>query len=588
MFVKTQVIIEKNVPCTMRDGTVLMADIYRPAEDGKYPVLLTRLPYSKDNPHYTQRFLDPIRAATQGYVVIIQDVRGRFRSDGTFEPHKTEEQDGYDTVEWAAALPYSNGKVGMYGLSYYGYTQLQAAVAKPPHLICIVPALTYNDLRDGVVAHGGATELAMSESWTLGTIVPDLLIRKHGHTLELATAFVRLAGQINRFEQWYQYAPVNEWPPLKELGVAEYFFDQLQTSFLDPIWEEVNVSHRFESIEVPAYHLAGWYDCFLGPTIKNFTELRKRAGTERARNGQKLIIGPWGHGVFTPVLGERSFGIHASGDWIELRGDTTSLHLRWFDHWLKGIDNKIMEEAPIKIFVMGINEWRDEWEWPLARTQYIPFYFHSDGHANTRYGDGSLKLTAPTGQEPPDTFVYDPANPVPTCGGGTLYAGIMTMGPRDQRRIEERDDVLVYTSEPLKEPLEVTGPIQVKLYASTSAVDTDFTAKLVDVQPDGTAYNLTDGIIRARYRHGYEEHFVTPGEIVEYTIDLWATSNVFLPGHRIRVEISSSNFPRFDRNPNTGNTLLNSAEMVPATQVIYHDASHPSHILLPVIPSKTQ
>jgi putative CocE/NonD family hydrolase len=581
---QTRIIIDKNVPSVMRDGTTLRADVYRPEGEGEYPVLLTRLPYNKDLPHYVNRFVDPVRVAMQGYAVIVQDVRGRFKSEGEFTSYDAEAEDGYDTVEWAAALPYSNGKVGMFGLSYYGFTQWLAAVECPPHLTAIFPSITFNDSRDGVMFQGGALQLALRESWTLGTMSADLLIRKHGMTPELAGSLNQLAGHMNKFSEWFNYAPIKEWPPLKELDVASFFYEWIDTPLDDPYWEKTSIAHRYEELDVPAYHLGGWYDCFIGPTLKNFTEMQKNAKTERARKNQKLIVGPWAHGIFTPVIAERSFGVQASGDWINLQGDITSLHLRWFDHWLKGIENQIMEEPPVKIFVMGVNQWRDEQEWPLARTEYVPYYLHSGGKANSRHGDGRLSTSKP-GLEDTDQFVYDPGNPVPTRGGSTLYAGVLTMGPRDQGGVEDRDDVLVYTTEPLTSPVEVTGPIKVKLWASTDAEDTDFTAKLVDVLPDGTAFNLADGIIRAKYRNGYTVDHIKPNEIVEYEIDLWATSNVFLPGHSIRVEVSSSNFPRFDRNPNTGGTMVESAEWKSARQTIYHDKDHPSYILLPVIPN---
>ncbi|HEX7065910.1 MAG TPA: CocE/NonD family hydrolase [Bacillales bacterium] len=576
-----QVLVEKNVPCELRDGTTLQADVYRPNQDGRYPVLLTRLPYSKDLPRYSQMLLDPIKAAGKGYAVIVQDVRGRFRSEGDFRSFLSEAEDGYDAVEWAAGLPYSSGEVGMYGLSYFGYTQLAAAVKQPPHLKAICPVMTFNDMRDGASYHGGALELGLTESWALGNISPNLLIRKHGYTAELAAALQKYAGYVNQFDNWYKNTPVKEWEPLKELGVADFFFEQIEHPIDDhDYWKQTSIADKFDRLKVPAFHLAGWYDVFLGPTLKNYMEMR-----EQTAHQQKLIIGPWGHGAFSPNVGERSFGIHSSAEFIDLQEDLTSLQLRWFDYWLKGDETNITKEAPVKLFVMGINQWRDEYEWPLARTNYVPYYFHSDGRANSRKGTGSLTADKPQ-QEAADEFVYDPENPVPTKGGGTLYAGILTMGPRDQGEIEDRDDVLVYTSEPLQVPLEVTGPVKVKLWAETDAPDTDFTAKLVDVMPDGTPYNLTDGIIRAKHRNGYDPEPIKPGEVTEYEIDMWATSNVFLPGHRVRIEISSSSFPRFEANPNTGKTMLEDTETRPARQKIYHSEQYPSQVVLPVIPTE--
>jgi len=275
----------------------------------------------------------------------------------------------------------------------------------------------------------------------------------------------------------------------------------------------------------------------------------------------------------------------ASEHFINLKEDLTALHIRWFDYWLKGENTGVADDAPVSVFVMGINEWRNEQEWPLARTQYTPFYLRGNGQANSRFGDGRLHPEKPL-DESPDQFTYNPENPVPTNGGGTLYDGIDIEGPRDQRNIEEREDILVYTSEPLEEALEVTGRITVHLWAKTDAKDTDFTAKLIDVAPDGTAYNLTDGIVRAQYRNGHHPELNVQDEIIEYEIDVWSTSNVFLPGHQIRVEISSSNYPRFDVNLNTGKSVLHSDEMVKANQTIYHDETYPSHIVLPVIPKE--
>ncbi|GEN35082.1 CocE/NonD family hydrolase [Aneurinibacillus danicus] len=578
----TQILIEKNVPCTMRDGTVLYANIYRPNQEGEFPVLLTRLPYGKDLPFYSHRYLDTNRLVSNGYVVIIQDVRGRYHSEGEFHPFTYEAEDGYDTVEWAASLPYSSGKVGMFGLSYYGFTQLLAAAERPPHLHAIFPAMTLNDQRDGGFYQNGALGLGLMETWTLESIVPDLLRRKHRDAKSYAEAIKKMANSMNHIDEWYRYAPIKDWPPIEELGVAEFFFDFMNRNLEDDVWKKTSIVDKYDRFNVPAYHVGGWYDCFLNSTIQNYTEMKKKADG-KAKHYQKIIIGPWGHGDFRTGLGERSFGVHSSGDWIDLREDLTHLHLRWFDYWLKGKDTNITEEAPVKIFVMGMNKWRDEYEWPLARTKYVPYYFHSEGGANTRFGDGRLSTEKP-GDETVDRFVYDPKNPVPTHGGATLYDGVNTMGPRDQRRIEEREDVLVYTSEPLKAPLEVTGHVKVKLWAATDAKDTDFTAKLVDVLPDGTAYNLTDGIVRARYRNGYKPEADLNGEVVEYEIDLWATSNVFLPGHCIRVEISSSNFPRFDANPNTGKTMKDSGETKPAKQTVYHNEKYPSHVILPIIP----
>ena len=566
-----QVILEKNVPCKMRDGVTLYADVYRPNVEGKFPVLLTRLPYNKDLPFYSHRYLDTNRLVQNGYMVIVQDVRGRYNSEGDFYPFVHEAEDGYDTVEWAATLPYSNGKVGMFGLSYYGFTQLLAATERPPHLKAIVPAMTLTDWKKDSVEKDGKYNLSSSQTWALESVAPDEIKRKYQDPLTYENTMKKMAGYYNEIEEWFKYMPASEWPPLKELGVAEFFFDFIQNRLSEEQYKKVSISEKFDQIQVPAYHIAGWYDNFLQATIRNFSELSKKENPTM----QKLIIGPWAHGIFQSSLGDRHFGLHASQDWIDYETDLTGLHIRWFNYWLKDEQAEFNTEAPIKLFVMGINEWRNEHEWPLARTVYTPYYLHSEGKANTRFGDGKLGAQLPN-QEQADTFMYDPTKPVPTNGGGTLVAGT-SPGPIDQRQIEEREDVLVYTSEPLTDSLEVTGPVKVKLWVKTDVVDTDFTAKLIDVTPEGKALHLTDGIRRVKVDNQHQA--------VEVDIDLWATSNVFLPGHCIRVEISSSNFPRYDINLNTGKTMIESSEAKTATQTIYHQQEFPSHILLPIIKS---
>src|SRR5690625_3570961 len=329
---------------------------------------------------------------------------------------------------------------------------------------------------------------------------------------------------------------------------------------------------------LPAYHIAGWYDNHLGHTLSNYEQMQS------SKENQKLIVGPWTHGFFDSDIGERSFGLHSSGKSIDGEDDLSSIHIKWFDHWLKGKNTSIKaDEDPVKIFVMGINKWRSEKEWPLKRTEYTPFYFDSDGFANVDMKSGKL-LQVPSEKNGKDGYIHDPANPVPSHGGGTLFFNGRNAGPRDQRGVSEREDIVVYTSAPLTESVEVTGWVKVFLWASSNAVDTDFAVKLVDVFPDGRAFNLTDGIIRAKYREGIKHQTLLNGEIIKYEIDLWATSNVFIPGHAIRIEIASSNFPRFEVNPSTGGTVLNTAEMAKAKQTIYHGVKYPSHVILPVIP----
>ncbi|WP_039043727.1 CocE/NonD family hydrolase [Sporosarcina sp. ZBG7A] len=578
MVTTQQVIIDREVPSKMRDGVTLYANIYRPSGDGIYPVVLTRLPYNKNLPDFSHRYIDPIRIALSGYVVIIQDVRGRFASEGEFAPFIQEFEDGYDTVEWAAKLPYSNGKVGMFGLSYYGFTQLYAALERPPSLKVLFPAMTGNVAERDMFSRNGVVELASAQTWMLDSISYDYLKRVGTENYE--AAMKEIAYDLDHIEESHKAVPFNNWPPIQKHPELVPFFEKY---FLSDFQKELQKETKkrlgtSNGVQIPAYHLAGWYDSHLAPTLKNFEDM------QNPHHNQKLIVGPWSHGYVDSDIGERAFGSYASGHAIEGKDDITSLHIDWFNYWLKEEHTSIHEsEDPVKLFVMGTNEWRSEKEWPLKRTEYTPLYTESDGLANTDNSAGRLTWTKPA-QASEDQYVHDPENPVPSRGGGTLFYKGRNSGPRDQREIETRSDVAVYTTTPLSEPVEVTGWITMKLWASSDAVDTDFTAKLVDVLPDGTAYNLADGIVRAKYRQKGIESVPLAGEVVGYEIDLWATSNVFLPGHAIRLEIASSNFPRYEVNPNTGNTTKDTVEMVKANQVIHHGAQYPTHIVLPVIP----
>jgi putative CocE/NonD family hydrolase len=558
---KHAVAFERDVPVKMRDGVTLYADIYRPDADGKFPVLLERTPYNKkDSTGFG------LKAVPHGYVVIVQDVRGRYASEGEWYPFKHESEDGYDTVEWAAALPYSSGKVGMFGGSYVGATQLLAAIARPPHLTGIFPIMTASDYHDGWTYQGGAFEQWFNESWT-SILACDTMERR---------------GEKNNVVPWLSKLPLTNYPIL-ELGtgqsLAPYFFDWLQHPLYDDYWKPWAIADHFSQIQVPAYHLGGWYDIFLGGTLRNYAGLKAQGASEGVRRGQRLIVGPWRHVSLDSKAGDLDFGDSA-------RVDDDELLLRWYDALLKGAENGIEKEKPVRIFVMGKNEWRDEDDWPLARARDTRFYLRSGGKANTSSGDGVLSTTPPQA-EASDRFTYDPSDPVPTRGGGLCcdaFDAHMDPGVFDQRPVESRNDVLVYTTPPLREDMEVTGPIRVELYTSSSAVDTDFTAKLVDVYPSGLVQNLTDGILRVRYRNSQEKsELMKPGQIYKLAIDVWATSNAFLAGHRVRLEVSSSNFPRFNRNLNTGEDPERGTCWVKADNLIYHDRNHPSALILPVV-----
>ncbi len=572
--------VETNLPVKMRDGVVLYADLYRPDGPGPFPVVLQRTPYDKGTSG-SMTNLDPMKAARNGYAVVIQDARGRYTSEGEFYAFRDEINDGYDTVEWAAAQPWSTGKVGMYGASYVGATQWLAAVSRPPHLAAIVPNVTASNYREGWTYQGGAFELGFNVSWTL----LQLTLANFGNLSSVknvpAERRQQLIEAVNCMESSFLHLPTSGLPDLKD-GLADYYYDWLAHPEYDDYWKALCIEDNHSRLSVPAYNIGGWYDIFLGGTIRNFLGMKENGGSDDARRGQKLLIGPWQHGSRgTSVVGNHYFGLAADA----MAADLDGVHFRWFDYWLKGIDNGVLDEPPVRIFVMGDNAWRDEQEWPLARAQNVDYYFHSQGRANSLHGDGSLR-TQPPVEEPPDVYLYNPADPVPTRGGPLCCnPHFAANGAFDQQDIEARPDVLVYSTPPLEQDVEVTGPVTVTLWAATSQTDTDFTAKLVDVCEDGCARNLTDGIIRARYRDSTSRAtLVEPGRAYQYTIDLWATSNVFQRGHRIRVEISSSNFPRFDRNTNTGNIIAGDADFKPALQTVLHDAQHPSHVTLPVVP----
>jgi putative CocE/NonD family hydrolase len=555
------VAIENGVRVKMRDGVTLVADIYHPKAPGKFPILLTRTPYNRRD-LFTGMYL-----ASRGYVAIFQDTRGRYDSEGEFYPFKNEINDGYDTIEWAAGLSYGDGQVGMFGGSYVGATQMLAATARPPHLKAIFPYVTASEYYDGWTYQSGALMQWFTSSWTTG-LAEDTVRRK--------------TSGNGRPKEWVNQLPVEGYRLVATptaADVAPYFRDWVEHERDDEYWRRWKISDHYKEMDIKALHSGGWHDIFLKGSIKNFVEMRKTAATQTARDGQRLLIGPWAHAGTSSEgkIGDVVFGKDAVMN-------MAATIARWFDYALKGVSNEFAGKTPVRIFVMGDNVWRDEMEFPLARTEYTKYFFHAAKGANSLSGDGELSTKAPE-KEKFETFEYDPQNPVPTLGGRLCCGAAIAPGPFDQRANESRSDVLVFSTPALTRDVEVTGYINVELYAASSAADTDFTAMIVDVGPDGYARFLTDGIVRARYRNSTERpEPIEPGKIYKYNIDLWATSNVFKAGHRIRVYISSSNFPRFNRNLNTGESTLGATRMVKARQTIYHDAEHQSAIVLPIIP----
>jgi uncharacterized protein len=532
------IVIEHNVAMKTRDGVTLKADDYRPASEGSFPVLLQRTPYNKDS---SVVFAE--KAVARGFMVVIQDVRGRYTSDGEWYTFKHEIDDGYDTVEWAAALPHSNGKVGLFGGSYVGATVMLAAISHPPHLAGICPVVTASNYHENWTYQGGAFEQWFDESWTaaLAQDTANRAIKKQTNAL---------IGD--------QQLPLNEFPVFN----------------IQPVSSGAELTQ-----ELAPYFLAAWYDLFQGGSLRNYLGLKAHAGNQAARDGQHLIIPIGGHSGWGQKVGDVDFGPAAPFDEV---GTT----LDWFEYLFMGRQNHFASGNPVRIFVMGKNEWRDEPAWPLARATETHYYLDSGGKANSASGDGSLSTSMP-GKEGADTFVYDPAHPVPTVGGPLCCdTEHLAPGPRDQKDVEARSDVLVFTTPPLDHDVEVTGPVTLDLFAKSSAVDTDFTGKLVDVWPNGFAQNLTEGILRASFRASTsgEPSPINPGKVYEYKIDLWSTSNVFLKGHRIRLEVSSSNFPRFDRNLNTGKSGAQNSNFITATNTILHGGAQSSALLLPVVP----
>jgi uncharacterized protein len=565
-----QIMEERNIAMKTRDGATLRADVYRPTAEGKYPVLLQRTPYDKSNVAGFGR-----RGAARGYIVVVQDVRGRYASEGEWYTFKHEMEDGYDTVEWAAGLPGSNGKVGMFGGSYVGATQMLAAIAHPPHLAGICPVVTASNYHENWTYQGGALEQWFDESWSSG-LAQDTLnraIKQETNALVGSTVL-----PLNQYPIFNLRAPRNGADLTHAL--APYFIDWLAHPLYDDYWKQWSIEENYQSIQAPALTIAAWYDIFQGGSLRNYMGLKAHAGNDAARSGQRLLVTIGGHAGGGRHIGSVDFGSAAE------EFDENNLTLEWYDYLFLGKENKFADASkPVRIFVMGKNEWRDEKAWPLERAQSKKYFLHSSGNANTVVGDGALSV-ATLRTDGADSYVYDPANPVPTTGGPLCCdTGHLAPGPQNQQQVELRKDVLVYSTPPLEQDVEVTGPITLDLYASTSAADTDFTGKLVDVGPDGMAINLTEGILRARFRESTKgaPKPIKPGEIYEYKIDLWSTSNVFLKGHKIRLEVSSSNFPRFDRNLNTGNDAATDAAMVKATNTVYHDQQHPSALILPVV-----
>jgi putative CocE/NonD family hydrolase len=589
------VAVTHDVMIPVRDGLLMATDLYRPVRNGALetqplPVLLNRTPYERESLAGSARYF-----AQRGYVVAVQNLRGRYNSQGIFlKVQPADATDGYDAIQWLAKQPYANGKVGMWGQSFAAHSQAGAAQLKPPALATLV--LNMGGLANGWdhgVRYRGAYEMGRQITWAWQQLLADAKRPE-----------IKALLERENVEDWYARQPMPRGlnPLSIEPTYEGWYLDFFEHADYDAFWKDrmVNWSEHYdETADIPMLHVGGWYDIFLAGTFQNFVELGRRNHTP-----QRLLVGPWTHsGNLRPYAGDVSFGPEGA-----IPDFQTAFHVRWFDHYLKNDATGAERDAPVRLFVMGTGDghkdadkrlfhggtWRDYPSWPVPGTRFVPYYFH---------GDGTLSPVKPTEAKSATTYTFDPAHPVPTIGGGS--SARLKDGAYDQREdprfppsaapwmpLRSRADVVVFQTEPLAEDMTIIGPITVKLHASSNRTDTDFTAKLVDVYPPtvefpgGFDLNITDAIIRGRYRATRDHQvLLTPGSVYEFTIAPFPTANVFKKGHRIRVDISSSNFPRFDVNPGTGEPLGKNRRMVTQDNTVYHSAKYPSHIVLPLAPA---
>ena len=556
--------VTKEVAIPMRDGTVLRADLLLPAATGRFPTLVYRTPYGKQFAMKDGSTFE--KAATRGYGVLIEDVRGRYASDGDFLPYQNEGRDGYDTIEWAAQQPWSDGNVGTFGLSYPGAVQWLAAIENPPHLKAMVPAMTFSTPRNFFYS-GGVFDGSWLD-WIWFNIAPDIRHRKN-----LPGPLTRKeagASWKENHERMQNFLPLGDLPDLQQ--VAPFYHDWLAHPPSDPWWDWAELRDKYKRTHVAVLNFSGWYDEAYGPdgATTNFNGLlAARAAEKNPRT--RTIMGPWTHGgQAESKSGERDFGPTAPIDYDEMI-------LRWMDRYVRGVDNGVDREKPVRIFVMGENLWRDEASWPLVRAKDTPYYLQSETASAHR---GSLQRTPPPASATFSEFLADPAHPV--TDPYTAY------GAHDYRSLAGRDDVLVFDTPPLAADTEVTGPIRAEMYVSADVRDFDLWVRVLDVAPDGSAFNLMSpglDVLRASYRNrSRSPELLHPGTVYKLTLDRMLTSNAFRAGHCIRVQISGAFFPHFSRNLQTGESETTSAKTEVGHIHVYHEAAHPSQIVLPVIP----
>ena len=564
------IVVENDVRVPMRDGVRLACDIYRPAASGPVPALIQRQPYDK-RVAQTYVYDHPAVYARHGYAVVIEDTRGRYASDGVFYPLRLDAEDGYDTIEWCAAQPWCDGKVGSFGFSIPGINQLLAAALKPPHLAAAAAGFYPGGMYEGFTHVGGTFGLAAVMDWAL--VIAGDAARRHAST-RAGDILGAIGAAASCAGKWSPALPLRQMPFLETPDLLPFLKDYLDHPAHDSYWDEWELAPRLPHIEVPCFHVGGWYDSFIPQTIESYEALSAEGRAEH-----RLLVGPWYHIPWTRQVGAIDFGDEAK--------NTVSAYERaWFDARLKGDRAALDALPPVRVFVTGENRWHDADAWPLVGLTAERWFLHSGGRANSLSGDGALGRGAP-GDEPPDFFVYNPLDPVPSLGGHSCcLPATAPMGPMDQRPVEHRNDVLVYSSPPLDAPLFAAGFVKARLSAATSAADTDFTVKLCDVDADGRSINLFEGVIRGRFRENRKAEVpLEPHRIYDFAIDVGVICHTFRPGHRVRVEVSSSNFPAFDRNPNTGRPIggEHAFDLTPAQQTVFHDGARPSFIDLPVI-----
>ncbi len=557
--------IERHRAIKMRDGITLYGDVYMPAKEGRYPTLVSRTPYGVQRDGAHKNF---IKFAQNGYAVVFVDVRGRYESEGNWEPFRDEAKDGYDIIEWAASQSFSNGRVATQGGSYVGHNQWQTMSQHSPHLIAAFPSLASTNIYANWITMGGAFRLSFNYGWGVVRMPNRIMLPQYWHTESFTPEELK-------YENILFHLPLKT-GDLKSAGSeVQHYRDWIQHESYDSYWKAISDELRFETYTVPVHTLGGWFDIFIQGTINGYVGMKNKAANADARKLTRMIIGPWGHGA-SQSYGGVDFTPSAFIDQFELE-------LRFFDFHLKGIKNGLESEDPVKLFYMGVNKWRTEKDWPIPGTKFQKIYLSSGGNSKSIRGNGVLTFNQPS-KEGKDQYTYDPNMPVGTLGGNNCCGTPTAAGPVDQRTIERREDVLVYSSEFLEERVTIAGPVKVKLFASTDGPDTDWMIKLTDVYPDGTSMPISEGILRAKFREGLDKmKLLNPGQMYEYDIELTGTANVFQKGHRIRVDITSSNFPQFDRNPNTGEPLGQSEKVRVAQQTIFHGGNKASYIELPIV-----